>query len=204
MRLGSKKIARKASDVLVETLADFTDDQIAVRDLLAIIGDRAFGLVLLLFALPNCIPGPPGLGSIFGIPVVLFGIQMACGRRAPRLPQFVGRRSVRRETLLAIAERGRPWLQMLERVCKPRLFTLSTRRAERLLGLVVTLFALGICVPLPLTNFIPAVGVAIISLGLLEEDGLTILVGLLVGAIGLGVVVAVLLMTAAVVDLAFG
>ena len=204
MRLGSKRTARKASDALIEALQGFTQEQVAIRDLLAAIGDRAFGLVLLLFALPNCIPGPPGLGSILGMPVVLFGIQMARGRAAPHLPEFVGRRTVRRETLLTIAERGQPYLQMLERVCRPRLLVLSTRRSERLIGTVITTLALAITVPLPLTNFIPAVGVAIMALGLLEEDGVTILFGLTVGLIGLGIVIAVLWTTAVVFHLAFG
>ena len=204
MRLESKRTARKASDALIEALEGFTQEQVAIRDLLATIGDRAFGLVLLLFALPNCIPGPPGLGSILGLPVVLFGIQMARGRSAPRLPDFVGRRTVRRETLLAVAERGRPWLQKLERVCRPRLLVLSSRRSERLIGMVITALALAITVPLPLTNFIPAVGVAIMALGLLEEDGVTILLGLTVGLIGMGIVVAVLWTAAAVFHLAFG
>jgi hypothetical protein len=204
MRLRSKKTARKASDALVEALKGFSEEQVAIRDLLATIGDRAFGLVLLLFALPNCIPGPPGLGSIFGLPVVLFGFQMARGHRAPRLPEFLGRRTIRRETLLSLAERGRPWLQMLERVCRPRLLSLSTPRGERVVGALVTLLALAICVPLPLTNFIPAAGVLIMALGLLEEDGVTILLGLAVGLVGLGIVIAVLWMTAAVVRLTFG
>ena len=204
MRRKSKRTARKASDALIEALESFTDDHVAIRDLLAVIGDRAFGLVLLLFALPNCIPGPPGLGSILGIPVILIGIQMAQGRTAPQLPEFIGRRTIRRETLLAIAERSQPYLQRLERVCRPRLLALSTRRAERLVGVFITLLALAVAVPLPLTNFIPAAGIAILALGLLEEDGVTILIGLTVGSIGGGIVIAVLWATAAVFELAFG
>ncbi|MCA8932288.1 MAG: exopolysaccharide biosynthesis protein, partial [Rhodospirillaceae bacterium] len=55
--------------------------------------------------------------------------------------------------------------------------------------------------PLPLTNFIPAVGIGVLALGLLEEDGLTALLGIAIGTIGLVIVGGVLVGT---FDLLFG
>ena len=186
---------RKASEVLVEALRGLDAAEISVAQLVRAIGDRAFGLVLVLFALPNCVPAPPGLGSIVGLPLMLFGIQLVLGRRTPWLPRFIGRRRFRRQTVLTMIERGLPYIQRLERVCRPRLTALADRRVERIHGAVITILAAAILIPLPLTNFIPAIGIGVIALGLLEEDGLAILVGTIIGSIGLSIVAGVLIGT---------
>ena len=69
---------------------------------------------------------------------------------------------------------------------RPRLLFLSnTVIGERISALVCLLCALSIAIPLPLTNFIPAAGIAVIALGILSTDGAIILLGFLVAAIGL-------------------
>ena len=190
-----RRPGRKASEVLVEALRGLDGAEVSVAQIVRAIGDRAFGLVLVLFALPNCVPAPPGLGSIVGLPLMMFGMQLALGRRTPWLPRVIGRRRFRRQTLLTMIERGLPYIQRLERVCRPRLTALANRRVERIHGAVITILAAAILIPLPLTNFIPAIGIGIIALGLLEEDGVTILLGISVGSIGLSIVAAVLIGT---------
>ena len=55
---------------------------------------------------------------------------------------------------------------------------------DRVVGIGLVICALSIL--LPLTNIVPGIGVAIIAIGLIERDGLTVLGGL---AVGLGWVV---------------
>ena len=192
---------QKASDVLLEALRDTEDSTITVGRLTRAIGDRAFGLILLLFALPNCVPAPPGLGSIMGLPLALFGIQLALGRRIPWLPGFLARRRFQRDVLLRLVERGLPYIRKIERVCRPRMTFITGPKGERIFGIIITILASAILIPLPLTNFIPALGIGIIALGLLEEDGVTALIGVLVGTTGLAIVAAVLIGT---FELVFG
>ena len=185
----------KASEVLLSALREGDEPTISIGGLTRAIGDRAFGLILLMFALPNCVPAPPGLGSIMGLPLALFGVQLALGRRLPWLPGFLARRRFRRETLLALVERSLPYIQRVERVCRPRMTFMTGPRGERVFGLLITVLAGAVLIPLPLTNFVPALGIGIIALGLLEEDGLTALTGVVIGGIGLSIVVAVLVGT---------
>ena len=175
----------RASDLLLQTLSMPGSAEITVADLVAAFRDRAFGVVLLLAALPNCIPAPPGLGSIFGVPLLFFAVQMALGRSEPWLPAFLLRRKMRRIDLFKVALRAMPWLQRFERICRPRLTKLASPIAERLLGGFIALLAVSIIIPLPLTNFVPAVATAILSLALLEDDGLGVGLGVLVGIGGL-------------------
>lgn len=192
---------QKASEVLLGALRTAEGTTVTIGQVTRSIGDRAFGLILLLFSLPNCVPAPPGLGSIMGLPLALFGVQLALGRRYPWLPGFLARRRFQRETLLRLVERGQPYISRIERICRPRMTYLTGSRGERVHGVIITVLAAAILIPLPLTNFIPAVGIGVLALGLLEEDGLTALLGITIGTIGLVIVGGVLVGT---FDLLFG
>lgn len=198
VRKRNQRLQHRASYVLYETVTGFTTARPTVDDLVRALKDRAFGLVMLLFALPNCIPGPPFLGSVLGLPLLFFGVQLAIGRRFPWLPSFIRRYAIDRETLLAIVARGRPVLERIERVCRPRLQVVTGPRSERLLGVAMTILSAAVMIPLPFTNFIPALGIAVISLGVMEEDGVTIMIGLAIGLVGVALVVAVLVGAGAV------
>jgi hypothetical protein len=58
------------------------DEVLRLRDLLAGLGRRAFGMLLLISALPAFIPIPGG-GAISGPLTVLVGAQLLAGRRQP-------------------------------------------------------------------------------------------------------------------------
>jgi hypothetical protein len=55
----------------------------------------------------------------------------------------------------------------------------------------MTLLTIVLLVPVPFGNALPSLGLAIIAAGLLEKDGLAILVGSVVGLLGAGYVLAV-------------
>jgi hypothetical protein len=59
-RVGSTDDHRRATDLLRDALSVHTGETVTIREVIDDLGDRAFGLLLLLFALPNCIPAPPG------------------------------------------------------------------------------------------------------------------------------------------------
>lgn len=193
----------RASEFLKQVVGRIDQPEVSVGGLVDAIGDRAFGLVTLAFAVPNCIPGPPGVGSILGVPLMIFGLQLAAGRRVPWLPGFVARRRLKIATLARVLEFVGPVLRRIERVCRPRATALAGRQAERALGIAVFLLACAIAIPLPMTNLIPAIGIGIVSLGLLEEDGVTVVAGLVIGLIGMVIVIAVVYAIIFGISLAF-
>ena len=142
---------------------------------------RAFGLLLLLLALPCALPFVYLLPQIVALPMLLIAGQMAYGRRAPWLPASVSERSLSVAALEKVVTRAGPWLRVVERVSKPRLAGLSGRTGSRLVGMLLLIPTASILVPLPLTNTVPGIGVAIAAFGLIERDGLLILAGLLLG-----------------------
>ena len=157
---------------------------ISIQELMEALNQYAFGIILIFFSLPNCIPLPPGISSVISMPLVFFGIQMTLGIHQPWLPARIMHRHISHKSLCEIMGIGKRLLRHLERYTHPRLIILSGSYAKRYLGIIVTIFGLMISLPLPGTNFVPALGVLFIALGLLERDGIAILIGLLIGSIG--------------------
>jgi hypothetical protein len=181
----------RASDLLLQVIGRSDHPEVSIGDLVHGLGDRAFGLVLLIFALPNCVPAPPGISSLLGFPLFFFAIQMIQGRAEPWLPAGIARRKMKRADLSKVAVRAAKYVVMLERICRPRWNVLAGRSAERWIGVFILLLATSVALPLPFSNGPPSWAIAIIALGLLEEDGLAIVLGTLIGVIGLAVVIAV-------------
>lgn len=188
---------RRATEVFRVVIEGGTSRDIPLRDFLGAFEERAFGFLLVLLSLPNCVPAPPGLGSILGLPVLLVAAQMVVGRRVPWFPRAVLDRVVSRDAAAKVLAAAQPRLAWLERICRPRGRHIFTYRIERLIGVFVALCALMVLIPLPLTNMIPALGTAIIGVAILEEDALVLAFGVAVGVIGIMVgSVAILAFTA--------
>jgi len=49
------------------------------------------------------------------------------------------------------------------------------------------IFSSFIVLPMPLSNFIPGLGILIISFGLLGKDGLVVICGIIVGLMGIAI-----------------
>jgi hypothetical protein len=191
---------RRATQILREVAARTPDDQpIRLGEILDAFGERAFGIVLILFSLPNCVPSPPGVGTIFGIPILLFAVQMALGRAKPWLPRFLLRREIRKIDLMRLLDRAEPKLAAIERLCRPRMTHLFTPRIERAIGVYIFILGISVIMPMPLSNFLPAVATVLLALGLFEEDGWLVVIGALVGLVGLGVAIGIFVLAAEII-----
>ncbi|MFN6954919.1 MAG: exopolysaccharide biosynthesis protein [Acetobacteraceae bacterium] len=170
------------SDIILATARDWPLPRITLGELIAAFGMRSYGLLIVLFAIPNLLPiYIPGLSPIFGIPLAIIALQLALGYPMPKLPGILTRRSLKREDLQNIAVSAQPWLRRIEWFLKPRPSALTRRGGERILGAYMFCLALLVIVPLPFTNGPPSFACAIIAIGLIEEDTLTILAGIVVG-----------------------
>ncbi|BCX19776.1 MAG: hypothetical protein KatS3mg117_3458 [Geminicoccaceae bacterium] len=125
-------------------------------EIVAALGDRAFGAVLLIFAAPNILPVTlPGTSSVTALPILLVGIQLLVGWRRLHLPDALARRSFARRQLAIVVERLGPWLERAERLARPRWPVLTTPLAERLIGLAVLVLSVILFLPLPSSNIPP-------------------------------------------------
>jgi hypothetical protein len=179
----------RTSDIVARVAAENQADNISVGQLLEALKDRSFGVIIILFALPNAIIP---IAWVLGTPILLFAVQLVMGRQKPWLPDFMSRQQISRDTFNKIAEYVVRYLRIMERYLKPRWNWLTTDAAERFVGLWMTFLVLVLLVPVPFGNALPAFGISIIAAGLIEKDGLAIVVGSLIGLAGTFYVVALL------------
>lgn len=175
------------SEVLLRAVRG-QSERISVGEIIEGLGPRAFGLVSLIFALPSCVPMPPGVPTIVGFALLLVSVQMVIGRRELWLPRLLSNRTFTRIPLVTALENVQPHLQRVERIARPRLLFLTGRSGTVLIGLVVLVMAIVLILPLPPGgNFPPALACAVLGMGLVERDGVIILLGL---AASIGAMVA--------------
>ncbi len=175
------------SQMLTDAVGQSTGDYISIGALIDGIKTQALALLLILFALPNILPSPPGTTAILGAPLVLLTLQMALGRGV-WLPQFILKRAVPRAGLLAILAKAQPYFARVERLLRPRLLPLTAPLAQRGLGALMVVLSIMIMLPIPLANSAPAIAITLVAIGLIERDGVFILAGI-TAAIGAAVLV---------------
>ncbi len=162
-------------------------DSLTVGALVDKAEESGFGFligVLTLIAIPFV-----GLSTPFGLAIALLGAQLMIGMRHPWLPARARRRVLSMAMLdrvLGLLVRRTRWLARLSR-----------RRWEpliqpRLVGFGVVLLALGLALPLPIpgSNLVFLIPLFTYSIGVLERDGLWIVLGHLGTLIDMALLVA--------------
>ncbi len=150
-------------------------------DVLDRLDERAFGFLLLLFALPCCLPFVYLLPQIVAVPMLALGGQMAAGRNHPWLPERLHEREFSVAAFKKVVARSERYVGWVERLARPRFMPATGHLGVRIVGLLLLVPIASILVPLPSTNTVPGIGVAIVSLGLIERDGVLVIAGLVIG-----------------------
>lgn len=168
-------------------LADTSRERIRIGDFVAALKGHAMPALVLLFALPNAMPMPPGTSAVLGLPLVLLTAQWWLGI-GPVLPGRLLRVEVARRDALRWLDRVVPWVVRAQ----PRLAVIVAPRCQRLAGALATVLALILFLPIPFGNMPPALAVCMLALGFLRQDGACVLAGVAAGiasiAIASGVV----------------
>lgn len=157
------------------------------------LGERAFGLMMILVNLPNLVPMPPGTSTVFAVPMMIFAVQMMLGARQPWLPASIRNRRLSRATMGMVVLKCAPYIARFEKICRPRLEFLTNKLAERLIGFFLLILAIVLALPIPLGNFPPSIATIVMALGLVERDGRAVLIGFLIGIVSLFIASAVVL-----------
>lgn len=186
--------AVRTSKILRDLLVNNPDvENFTVEMILGEIGTTSFGTSLMFFAIPEVIPLPiPGISAIVVLPTGAIALQMATGKQQVILPKFLRDRAVPRKALAAAIAAILPVLERSEKVTKPRWKWATDAKAQRILGVFIFLLAAGIALPLPGFNMPQAIAIFTIGLGLVEQDGLVVCIGVVIGILSLVLLGAVL------------
>jgi len=176
-------------DVLDKAVNDIDRDQVHVRDLLDLYGDRSFGPVFTILGLMIVIPfigGIPGLPSVLGVVIILFLVQMLLGRDHIWLPEFIERRSIGRDKLQAAKERSAALLQRVDGLTDERFTWAVSDRMRYVAAVLVTVLAA--CLPpvefVPFAALLPGAAIMLIGVALMAYDGALMLLGFLIAGCG--------------------
>ena len=184
----------RTSQLLRDFLASHSEPRISLGALRDALGDRGFGVLLFIFALPNLVPvNIPLLSAVLGLPLVLLAAQLSYGRHKPWFPDWLTAQSFPRQGFSNVVLRALPFLERTERLLRPRLTMLLSWTGERVIGVAILILALVLTLPIPFANWLPACAIAIIALAILEKDGLAVLVGIAVGVVSVRVAATVVI-----------
>ena len=76
-------------------------------------------------------------------------------------------------------------IRRIEAITRPRLpYVCTTIPGRLIIGVAIALMSISMCIPIPLTNTLPAIGIFFVGFGLLEDDGFISLIGLVICLIG--------------------
>jgi len=173
---GAEPSSRLSSDL--QRLYNRLDgDSLTVRELEESLKGRGFAILILLMTIPFCIIPVPGLSMPFGIAILITGMRIACGRK-PWLPDFILNKEIPHHRLKRLLSMGVRISLRLEKVIKPRMsFLQSWPGMVNLAGVSIALGGLLLLIPLPFSNWLPAWAVLLLTVGMMEKDGLFVLIG---------------------------
>jgi hypothetical protein len=186
-RLRRRPIPERTSEVLRE-LTEGEEERVTFREILARLRHRAFGFTLLIFALPCCLPMPPGIPTVCGFALVIIALNLIAARQRLWLPNVLANKSVARADLQRTVVRVVPYLERLEKICKPRFPIVTETIGKVLIGVVILMLGIIMILPIPfLGNMPPGFAASVIAIGMTERDGLVVLIGTLVSAIAIAI-----------------
>lgn len=173
---------------ILKAIASAQDkERVSVADLLEALRHRALGALIFIFAVPNALPMPPGVSAILGAPLLFLTFQLMLGMQ-PWLPKLITDRSLSRVDFERVVNTVSPWLAKAEAIMRPRITFLARRPSVNIVGLISLVLAIILFLPIPLGNMLPSIALAIMSLGLLERDGVWILIGLVTAVVSVVIV----------------
>ena len=158
--------------------------------LIDLFGPKSFAVMFVVLMAVPALPLPTGGAThVFEILVAIGAVQLIAGREEIWIPARWRGVNVGGEEGNTRFIRALLWvIRTLERVSRPRLSALFGRRlSTAVFGILVFCGTLGAFLAPPFTGLdtVPSLGVVVLALGVLLEDALIVLIGVVLGAGGI-------------------
>ncbi|HLP00835.1 MAG TPA: exopolysaccharide biosynthesis protein [Opitutaceae bacterium] len=158
----------------------FGQEPVRLGEVIDVMGERAYSLFLVLLALPFFTPvSLLGISTIVGAVIAYLGFRLMLGLR-PRLPGKLRERRLPPRFFGRLLRGAERIIRFFERITRRRLTFLATDTwMHRAIGAGIMASALFLMAPLPVpfSNFLPAVAIVALAIGRMEEDGGMVLAG---------------------------
>lgn len=180
----TKLQAESLGEKLKVVIDKLPPEGVTLEKLIELVGDDGLmiltGFLSLVFLIPVSIPG---VSTVFGAAILLIGVSRLLGRKL-WLPASFRDRVISTDKLRGALDRALTWLHRLERVSRPhRLRWLTSNgvvgilnNCALILGAVLLMAPFGL---IPFSNTLPALALIFLAIGLVQRDGVCILLGYL-------------------------
>jgi hypothetical protein len=154
-----------------------------IRELLDLLGDRGRLIACMILSAPFLIPlSIPGTGVVVGFIILLISLSIVMDNYYI-VPESLLRYELSFKNMIKILDACFRMLNFLEKYMKPRLLVMTNKKSSKISNNIFLVFSsilFIIPLPIPLTDTLPALGIFLLSAGILECDGYLILSGYLV------------------------
>jgi len=150
----------------------------SLNGLLDTAGKAGVDLVIIVLALPFCLPILPGVSAPFGLAIIILALRQMLGRPG-RLPGFIGNREFKPATFEKIINGGIRILDRVERFSDRQRNNLTRLAKIRFNLFLIFLMGLLMALPIPFpgTNTFPAWAIVFLATAQAEGDGVLALWG---------------------------
>ncbi len=170
------------SETLAKTIDGIEGDTVTLRQLMTAIGEQGLLMICAIATLPFLIPvSIPGVSTVFGAAIVLLAVAITLNRM-PWLPQRILDRKLETAKLVPALHKGVRIVSRIDAWVRPRALALTTGAMVRVNGLTLIFAGLLLMAPfgfVPFSNTAPAVGILLLTIGMLQRDGLFVALGYL-------------------------
>ena len=170
------------SATLSQTIDGIKGETVTLRELMNAIGEQGLLLLCALATLPFLFPvSIPGVSTVFGAAIVLLSVAITLNRM-PWLPDKILDRPMDTAKLVPVMRKGVRIVTRIDSWVRPRALHLTAGRMTFFNGCVLVFGGVLLMAPfglIPFSNTAPAVGILLLTVGMIQRDGVFVLLGYL-------------------------
>ncbi len=160
--------------------------KIHIEEIFTLLAGKDYSVLLIICSFPFCLPIQiPAVSTPFGILLAFLGLRLIFFKHL-WWPQFLLRKSLKASHIRGFATKALSVIKILQKVTHPRLTILTHHPfLHKLHGLLIFILGLILSLPLPIpfTNLLSAIPLLLLGIGLLEEDGIVIILAYCLAAL---------------------
>ncbi len=152
---------------------------VSLKELINMMYGEGLQFIIIILLAPFLFPASiPGSSTPFGILIILLEIAYLTNKIL-YIPDFIGKYEISEETVLKLFNILKKALSYVEKISKPR-GKLSTKKyilqINAIINIILAIF-LFLPLPIPFTDFIPAVAMLLLAVSTLEHDSYLMVLG---------------------------
>lgn len=170
----------------LKKLQKINSKQVSIRNIIDILDEKAAQIIIIILCAPTALPIPalPVLTQILSSIVIITLLQLFIGKKSIWLPKKLNNKKVNSETIHKSVGKLIHYHEKIEGIIKPRIKILSSAIFNKIIFLFCIFLSMVVALPIPFSNTVPSMAIIVIMLGIIEKDGILILLGILLAIIG--------------------